>query len=130
MDDKLPLDVVRLRWLVLVLWFGLQLLYLFKTLILPMGGRDPNVTIWLLHCLPLMLFLPGLLRGDYRIFTWLAFAILMYFAVTVEALFTPEASIYHWVALVLVVLLFTACLFYVRRLGMHAEATAARGNTQ
>ena len=125
MNDLLATRVARLRWMVLLLWGALQLVFLWKTLIAPMGGRDPNVSIWLLHSLPLMLFLPGLWRGDYRMFTWLSFAILMYFAATVEALFSPAASGYHWAALVIIVLLFTACLIYVRSVGQLAQSNAA-----
>jgi len=130
MNEHLTTRVARLRWLVLLLWAALQLLYLFKTMLLPMGGRDPNVTIWLLHSVPLLPFLPGLWRGDYRMVTWLSFAILLYFAATVEALFSPAASAYHWAALAIIVLLFTACLFYVRGVGQVAQASSAASPTQ
>lgn len=108
-------------------WLALQCLFVFKTLLLPMGGRDPNITMWAVHSLPLLIFLPGLWRGDVRSFAWLAFAILMYFLVTVDALFSTAASRYHWLALALIVALFTGCTVYIRWQGQYQQAQ--RGET-
>lgn len=114
----------RLAWvtrLCLGSYFALLLLYLFKTVLIPMGGREANFTMWAVHSLPLLVFLPGMLRGNHRSYAWLSFAILMYFMVTVEALFTPDASIYHWVALVLVIVLFSCCVLLIRWTGMQHQ---------
>ena len=111
-------------WVTFGAWLALQCLFVFKTLLLPMGGRDLNVTMWVVHSLPLLIFLPGLWRGDVRTFAWLAFAILMYFMVTVEALFSLEPSLYHWITLVLVVVLFVGCTIYIRWQGQFEQSRA------
>lgn len=97
-----------------VCYGALLLLFLCKTLLWPMGGRNPNLVMWAIHTVPLLPFLPGLWRGDARTCAWLAFAILLYFMQTVLALFSPDPSAYHWLALVLIVALFTAVTLYIR----------------
>ena len=96
-DKRLALTTT----LCLFAYFALQLLFFFKTVALPMGGRAPNITMWAIHALPLLMFLPGMLRGNYRSYTWLAFLILMYFLLSVEGVFAPEPSHYHSLSLVL-----------------------------
>ena len=108
-----------------VAYFLLHLLFFAKTVLLPMGGREPNITMWAVHSLPLLLFLPGMLRGDHRSYAWLSFAILMYFIVTVEALFSPQASHYHSATLVLVIVLFTGCVLTIRWKGLQHQWHAA-----
>lgn len=112
-------------WLCLACYFGLLLSFLFKTLIAPMGGREPNVTMWAIHSLPLLLFLPGLLRRNQRSYAWLSFLLLLYFVLAVEGLFSPSASNYHWIALLLVIGLFCGCVAFIRWAGMHYQWLAA-----
>ncbi len=121
MQDPFRKRLLITRRLCLGAYFSLLVLFLFKTVLFPMGGRDLNYTMWAVHSLPLLLFLPGLLRGDHRSYAWLSFAILMYFMVTVEAMFTPSASIYHSLTLVLVVVLFIACVLNIRWQGLQHQ---------
>ncbi len=107
--------------LCLACYGALLALYLGKTLLWPMGGRDPNVVMWAIHTLPLLPFLPGLRRGDARTCAWLAFAILLYFMQTVLGLFSPHPSPYHWLALVLIVALFTAATLFIRWQGQSRQ---------
>ena len=116
-DKRLALAVK----ICLVAYFALQLLYFFKTVAMPMGGRAPNFTIWAVHALPLLLCLPGMLRGNYRSYTWLSFLILMYFLSSVEGVFAPESSHYHSVSLVLVVVIFIACVLIIRWTGLQHQ---------
>lgn len=70
--------------------------------------------IWLGKLLPLVLFLPGMLKDNLRSFIWLCFVCLLYFIALVERLFAQPDS---WLAItgtVAVVVLFTAAMFYVR----------------
>lgn len=111
----------RATWSVricLALYFGLLLLYLCKTVIFPMDGRQPNMTMWAIHTLPLLIFLPGMLRSNQRTYAWLSFVLLFYFVVSVEGLFSPVASPYHSGALALIVLLFCACVAFIRWIGL------------
>ena len=120
-------NMKRVQGLTLLAWFALQVVFVFKTVILPMGGRDPNLTVWAFHSLPLLLFLPGLWRGDPRTFAWLAFAVLMYFTLAVEALFSPQASLYHWFTLVLVIALFVGSTLFIRWNGLLSQASRSTG---
>lgn len=121
MTHSLVLRFAQARKLCLACYFSLQLLYFCKTVLWPMGGRDPNVTMWLIHALPLLPFLPGMLKGNYRAYTWLAFVILLYFMQTVIALFSPQASVYHWIALVLIVALFASATLFIRWQGQYFQ---------
>jgi uncharacterized membrane protein len=116
-DKRLALTTT----LCLFAYFALLLLFFFKTVALPIGGRSPNITMWVIHALPLLMFLPGMLRGNYRSYTWLAFMILMYFLLSVEGVFAPEPSHYHSLSLVLVVVIFTTCVLIIRWKGMQHQ---------
>src|SRR5690554_2381558 len=46
-----------------------------------------SLTLWLVQSLPLLLFVPGLLKHYYRTYSWLCFVLLFYFtAFTVDAM--------------------------------------------
>ena len=70
--------------------------------------------IWLGKLLPLMLFVPGMLRDKPRSFIWLCFVCLLYFIALVERLFAQPGSWLAIVGMVAVVILFTAAMLYVR----------------
>ena len=70
--------------------------------------------IWLFKLLPLLLFLPGMLRGNLRSFIWLCFVSLGYFMVLVERLFAQPDSLLAGIGMVAVVILFTAAMLHVR----------------
>lgn len=102
-------------------YVALQILFFFKTIVLPMGGREPNITMWLVHSLPLLLVLPGMLKGNYRAYAWLSFAILLYFMLNVEGMFLPQPSPYHGIAVALIVVIFISCVLVIRWLGLQNE---------
>jgi len=70
--------------------------------------------IWLFKVLPLLLFLPGMLRDNLRSYIWLCFICLGYFMALVERLFAQPGSVLAMVGMVAVVVLFTAAMLYVR----------------
>jgi uncharacterized membrane protein len=84
-----------------------------QTLIAPSGNRSPNVIVWLVLSLPLLIFLPGLWRGGIRSLAWLSFVSLLYFAQAVTALFAG-ASALNMLELLASVVLFTCTLLFVR----------------
>ncbi len=46
-----------------------------------------SLTLWLVQCLPLLMFVPGLVKHYYRTYSWLCFVLLFYFtAFTVDAM--------------------------------------------
>ena len=70
--------------------------------------------IWLFKLLPLLLFLPGMLRDNLRSFIWLCFVCLLYFIVLVQRLFVIPGDTLAVVGTVAVVSLFTSAMLYVR----------------
>jgi len=70
--------------------------------------------IWGLTLLPLMIFLPGIIKGYPRWLAWLCFVILFYFISAVVAFWLPPRS---WMALIeisLSVLLFCSNMLAIR----------------
>jgi len=70
--------------------------------------------VWLVKLLPLLLFLPGMLKDNLRSFIWLCFVCLLYFIVLVQRLFVVQGDALAIVGTVAVVTLFTAAMLYVR----------------
>ena len=70
--------------------------------------------IWLVKLLPLLLFLPGMLRDRLRSYVWLCFVSLLYFISLVERVFAQPGELPGIAGLVFVVMLFTAAMLYVR----------------
>jgi uncharacterized membrane protein len=70
--------------------------------------------IWALKLLPLLMFLPGMLRDNLRSYIWLCFICLGYFLVLVQRVFAQPDSLLVISGLVAVVVLFNAAMLYVR----------------
>jgi len=70
--------------------------------------------IWALKLLPLLMFLPGMLRDNLRSYIWLCFICLGYFMVLVQRVFAQPDSLLVISGLVAVVVLFIAAMMYVR----------------
>lgn len=83
--------------------------------------------IWLFKVVPLLLFVPGVLRDNLRSYIWLCFVSLGYFMALVERLFAQPGSILAIVGMVAVVVLFMAAMLYVR---WRAQELRAQGDQQ
>ncbi len=70
--------------------------------------------IWLGKLLPLLIFLPGMLRDTLRSYIWLCFVSLLYFIALVERLFALPGNALAIVGMAAVVTLFMAAMMYVR----------------
>ena len=70
--------------------------------------------IWLFKVVPLLLFVPGVLRDNLRSYIWLCFVCLGYFMALVERLFAQPGNVLAMVGMVAVVVLFMASMMYVR----------------
>lgn len=68
-------------------------------------------SIWLLQCLPLVLFFPGLIKAYYRSYSWFCFLLLLYFVVGTENSFKSTAGIADYLFLTLIVVLFIISMF-------------------
>lgn len=64
--------------------------------------------------LPLLIFLPGVIRDNLRSYIWLCFLSLFYFLVLVERLFAQPSNILAMLGMVAVVTVFTCAMLYVR----------------
>jgi len=106
MRATLSAGAVRVTWLA------------FSVLLLQQGidawSRGAPWFIWLLKTLPLLVFLPGMLRDRLRSFIWLCFVCLVYFLVLVQRVFAQPDSPLSVSGLLAVVVLFTSAMLYVR----------------
>ena len=81
--------------------------------------------VWLAFCLPLLIFLPGMLRDRLRSYIWLCFICLLYFMRLVVNLFAEPGSALAIVGTAAVVTLFIAAMMYVRWRAREARAAGA-----
>jgi len=102
------------RWLCLVLLSALLLLLvLWNGLFADLNGaRWPLVLA--IELIPLVIVLPGVLRGKARAHAWLCFVLNLYFIKGVLATLQPARQVFGWIELSLSVLLFITALLYVR----------------
>ena len=70
--------------------------------------------IWLGKVVPLLIFLPGMLRNNLRSYIWLCFISLIYFLALVERLFAQPDNVLAIIGMVAVVVLFNAAMLFVR----------------
>lgn len=76
------------------------------------GDTSPRLLILVL--LPLLIFLPGILKSQPRSLILLCFVSLLYFCVITLNVFKSDRSIYDILALVSVVVLFIVSMFFSR----------------
>lgn len=103
----------RCRSLVLLCFFSLPVIFTLSLLLFPACGRPASMVIWLMHMLPLLLFVAGLLRQNVRSHVWLCFAMLGYFLLAVQNIFACQ-SVLAAIELLAIVVLFIAAMLYVR----------------
>ena len=102
----------RARWASMLTWSAYVVLFGQQVIDAWQGGA-PWI-IWLGKLLPLLLFLPGMLRDNLRSYIWLCFVSLLYFIALVERIFAAHGDPQVVVGLVAVVVLFCAGMLYVR----------------
>ena len=99
----------RVRFLA---WFAWGVLFLQQ--VIDAWSLQLPWIIWLFKVVPLLLFVPGVLRDNLRSYIWLCFICLGYLMALVERLFAQPGSILAMVGMVAVVVLFIAAMLYVR----------------
>ena len=95
-----------------VCWFSYALLLLQQMVDAWVHGVP--IVVWLVKIVPLLMFLPGMLKDNLRSFIWLCFICLLYFIVMVQRLFVLPGDTLAVVGTVAVVSLFIAAMLYVR----------------
>lgn len=81
---------------------------------LPTGNTTAIIVLWLIKMVPLLIFLPGLMRRKLRTYAWLSFVVLLYFIQGVQTAFLEDARLYGIIVCGLVSLLFCALVVYIR----------------
>jgi uncharacterized membrane protein len=108
------------RWVVAGNYGLLLLLIAAATLVWPGQGRAPNPTIWILQSLPLLVVLPGILRGGVVAHAWLSFIAMLYFAMAAANLpmsaqaGLPPLRIVDVLQLIFSIEIFIGAMLYVR----------------
>ena len=77
-------------------------------------SRQAPSIFWLGAIVPLLLFLPGMLRNNLSSYLWLCFVCLIYFLVLVERLFAQPDNPLAITGMIAVVILFNAAMLFVR----------------
>jgi uncharacterized membrane protein len=102
----------KLRWgryIALGSYAGLILLLTLLNLL----RDDGNLKILLVQIIPLLIFIPSLLRATHRTYSWLCFVSLMYFVVIVPLLMT-RGLWSDWIIMLLSCTLFVAAMMTSR----------------
>ena len=73
-----------------------------------------SLILLILAIIPLLIFLPGLIREDHRSLVLLCFVSLLYFVVVVTNLYEPDKTVFGYFALISVVTLFITAMMYSR----------------
>ena len=115
MADPLNPDILRLRNLVLVLFYGLFVALFLNSLGLTIGLAPTTFVIWLLQVAPLTLFISGLHHVRIRTFQWLSFVVLMYFVHGVLTAFTPGKLMLGLLEVTICCLLFVGLIIFIRK---------------
>ena len=76
-------------------------------------GDKFNIVHWLTAVVPLLIFIPGLIKPHHRTYSWLCFVLLMYFLFLVPLLMSYW-SLTYWVLTLLVMTLFVAAMMTSR----------------
>lgn len=77
--------------------------------------------VWLIHSLPLLIFLPGLLQRRPRTHAWLSFVILLYFIHAVLLAFDPVRRWLGVIEVILCVAIFTLLILFIRQYRDHYQ---------
>ncbi len=95
------------------LTWGSLILFL---LVLLLNGLQSTLSwkLMIFTFIPLLILLPGLYVERYKTISMLCFVTLLYFIVTVNNLFSPDANVFDWVELVLLVVMFSAAMMFSR----------------
>lgn len=98
------------RAVLLASYVAMLMLFTSLNIILP----DGSIKLWLVQCIPLLIFIPGLYQQRYRTYSWLCFVILPYFTWSVVNVMSPLIRWSDAVVVVLTVLIFISAMMASR----------------
>lgn len=106
---------LRLSYFLTLASYAVLLLALSASLLWDRPVNSPaNAVIWAVVVLPLLAFLPGLLKARFRTCIWLCFVLLLYFLQLTLVLWGDRAGWSDWLAMAALVLLYVAAMFFAR----------------
>jgi len=115
MTDSLNPEILRLRNLVLVFYYGLFATLFLHSLGMTTGLSPATFVFWLIQVAPLVLFAAGLHRSRVRLYQWLSFVVLMYFVHGVLTAFTPGRLMLGILEVTICSLLFVSLIVFIRK---------------
>ena len=84
-----------------------------------------RAVLWAISIVPLLLFLPGLMRGAWKSYAWMCFALMVYFQVFVTEVFRKPSDPVTLGLLASVLSLFAAAMVFVRQRRKELAGTGA-----
>lgn len=100
--------------IVWVLMIGLLAVEVFYTLIAPPLNKEPNIVICLVFTLPLLVFIPGMLKEISKAYIGLCFVLLMYFLIATGNAVRPDFGYSAYLELFFSVTLFIVAMMHAR----------------
>lgn len=73
-----------------------------------------RAVFWVICVVPLLLFLPGLLRGTWKSYAWMCFALMIYFQAFVTEAFRKPRDLLTLAQIACLLIAFVAAMIYVR----------------
>jgi uncharacterized membrane protein len=70
--------------------------------------------IWFILCVPLFIFIPGLISGSHRSASWLSYVTMIYFIASILVFFTPRGELWGGLMVLSTILLFITTMLYTR----------------
>jgi len=93
-----------------------RLSYCAFVVILLINGiaQDAPASIHIFTLLPILIFLPGIIKEHYKSLSMLCFVCLMYFTLITVNIFDPNHNLWDILEMILVSILFTSAMFFSR----------------
>lgn len=77
-------------------------------------GDSGSIVVWCFQSIPLLALVPGMVKHNYRSYSWMCFVLLFYFIFAVERSLVSTSSVSDYIFLALVVALFLATMMTSR----------------
>lgn len=107
------------RWVLLSSYVGLLIVLLGSTF--ASGGEHTKdtsiaapIVLGLFKCLPLLMFIPALIKGGQKTASWLSYVTMIYFILAVLLMFTSGADLWGGLMVLTTSILFIATMMYTR----------------
>lgn len=115
------MKLTRAYQLLLASYAGTLLVLLAYTFRSPPQTFDSNVVLyatgtlyWALRSLPLLLFVPGLIKKSHKTASWLAYVIMLYFVFAITVLFTQGTELWGWLLIAMTLTVFVTTMLFTR----------------